>query len=547
MGIFIHLDISKSITNDEWSKVYEESKLLAQAFELGDCQKVNIHGQNVYCMVRSKEKIEKDYWSKKTYKGWETCGDCVTMRCAENAFVPEKIVKEGKIVEPEAGDAILGELPAYLDYSYEDDKYSHVYRLWGNKTQGEPYHLFLLAIACLFEDRLGNKVFIEGDITRGQCRKAVKLANQHLKNKINLPSRCDMERLYKRINALDLSEQEKLIVFLNSYLGNKDLAFGEFIKTHYSADVLNQYWDKEFSEVSLSRIGLTRAFSNYMLWGFDFKGLFDFICLKDDEKEYESFIQSILSTKLHLKQKYTHNPIEIDQEAEHTYGIWTLLAQFAFAGGQNNKIDRYIPIEEIRSILLNQLGNRCDVNAIIEQYLEKEKTEIILNKDDLDKGNCNFEDYPDKVDTFNKVLSKKLDEAAEYQHKYDIAEAWDAIFYQKGDSIAPPIIASMKSLYKLSLSLITENECIQFEKEGIKERFNYLAKYNRYVLLRDRDWNRMYDKMLNDATAFGRYYTMVRTKVSSDEIESILRAWAINDDFYHQCKVEFEQAEQHSE
>jgi hypothetical protein len=70
--------------------------------------------------------------------------------------------------------------------------------------------MYLLAIACLIEARLGEKAFVYGDITKGQCKKAVELANKHLKKPIDVPDRCDMERFYRRISKLQMSEKEQL-------------------------------------------------------------------------------------------------------------------------------------------------------------------------------------------------------------------------------------------------------------------------------------------------------------------------------------------------
>ena len=38
---------------------------------------------------------------------------------------------------------------------------------------------------CLIEDRLGKKAFVYGNITKGQCQKAVKLANEWLEKPID--------------------------------------------------------------------------------------------------------------------------------------------------------------------------------------------------------------------------------------------------------------------------------------------------------------------------------------------------------------------------
>ena len=78
-------------------------------------------------------------------------------------------------MNPKAGDAMMSVLPAYTDYGRNHERSCHTDSLWDAKTQGEPYHMYLLAIACLIEDRLGDKAFVRGDITLGQGRKTVDL------------------------------------------------------------------------------------------------------------------------------------------------------------------------------------------------------------------------------------------------------------------------------------------------------------------------------------------------------------------------------------
>lgn len=129
--------------------------------------------------------------------GWCAVGDYETMHTAEEYFLSRNMIKEGDYKE-NALDALLGLLPTDLNYDGEDAQFGQIYNVWGNKTQGEPYHIYLLAIACLIESRLGNKAFVYGDITRAQCKRAVELANIHLKEPIDIPARCDKERFWKR-------------------------------------------------------------------------------------------------------------------------------------------------------------------------------------------------------------------------------------------------------------------------------------------------------------------------------------------------------------
>lgn len=55
---------------------------------------------------------------------------------------------------------MMGGLQWLLDIGDDmnsDGRFNQTYFLWDAKTQGEPYHLYLLAIVCLIEDRLGEK------------------------------------------------------------------------------------------------------------------------------------------------------------------------------------------------------------------------------------------------------------------------------------------------------------------------------------------------------------------------------------------------------
>ena len=53
MGVFIKLSISKSVTKEEWSKVYEETLQLIKYFPLAECEIVKIHGVDTMCLVKT--------------------------------------------------------------------------------------------------------------------------------------------------------------------------------------------------------------------------------------------------------------------------------------------------------------------------------------------------------------------------------------------------------------------------------------------------------------------------------------------------------------
>ena len=165
MGIFIYLSISESVTKDEWASVYGETLRLVEAFPLAERMEVSIRGIKTICLVPTKEREERYGWhDEKVQTGWFADGDYESFCTAEAYFLPKNLVTDEEY-DPDAPDAMFRVLPSYLDYDWKDSRFSRCYELWGAKTQGEPYHMYLLAIACLIESRLGSKAFVYGDIT----------------------------------------------------------------------------------------------------------------------------------------------------------------------------------------------------------------------------------------------------------------------------------------------------------------------------------------------------------------------------------------------
>ena len=139
MGVFIYVDISKSVTEAEWKAVYGETLTLVKAFPFAERRAITYAEKEVICAVRSEECAIKGYYGERV--GWIADSDYTTLNGAEDYGVFRDYVKD-KDICPEAGDAMLGALSAYMGrYSYKEEKFDRTYSLWGAKTQGEPYHM----------------------------------------------------------------------------------------------------------------------------------------------------------------------------------------------------------------------------------------------------------------------------------------------------------------------------------------------------------------------------------------------------------------------
>ena len=375
MGIFINVYVSDSVTKEEWASVYEESLRLVDKFPLAEIMKKTIEGVDVYCVVPTKERIidRRSSPEGNDEYGWYASEDYNNLRGAETQVLYRDLTDNGQNTIDEFHDPILNVADEQLSLSSKIKDY-FVYRLFGNKTQGESYHVYILGIACLIADRLGDKAFVCGDITRGQCRMAIKEVNNILKNHIGLPIQCNPERFIGRISKLPLTDTDKLKVYEHFFLGNKDDEFGKCLRQYFNEKICTNYWKGYFKKFKMGQIGFRKLFNDYISWGFDLEKLCYIVNFNEKkDSDYKEFINYVLDAKLHIKDKNCEHIFEIDNEAEETYGISTLMSQFFLVPRGNRSIDRYIPIEEIRMALKKGIEKNFDVDSYIDKYLKKEK------------------------------------------------------------------------------------------------------------------------------------------------------------------------------
>ena len=536
MGIFIYLTVSKSITKDEWGRVYQEARELAEAFPLAERRVVSVRGIPTMCLARTQEReVTWGLRRKETETGWFACGDYETLRTAEDYFLPRDLVSDGQR-EADTSDPILDMVPEYLNgYSWDDEALCPCYHLWGAKTQGEPYHLYLLAVACLIESRLGRKALVHGDITKGQCERAVSMANGVLKREIHAPDRCDKDRLRVRIDELPLTEVEKLQLFVGLYLGRQDADFGAFLRTGYTEQACDEYWAGRFQGYRITSMGFDSALKDYLLWGFALERLCAFVCFRDEEgnEHYDDFVKKIMDAKLHQQNKDCTDMLEIDPDDDALYGVSTLFAQIALRGARNKKVDRYIPIEEIRAALVDAIGDRCTVDELINDYLQKERDQ---NPPELSTEST-ADDVQKAVDidpsyALTEVMKSRMQELEEMDEEYDISRSEDLPYFEVGDTLRPGLKDAVSESYAFYQGVLDEDKYRQLMTLSPEERCQWLAATNRCMLLRDRDWDKIYADIMDHPESFGRYYPMVRVMINSEEVASMVRAFVTNDALY---------------
>ena len=248
-------------------------------------------------------------------------------------------------------------------------------------------------------------------------------------------------------------------------------------------------------------------------------------------------MKHIMDTKLYIEDKNCADALKIDQEEESPYGVGTLFAQFVFAGARNKKVDRYIPIEDIKSALKEALDSKCNVEEMIDHYLAEEaRQEEILH--DAEASNEDFEKAfsRDPAEVFNQAMDIGKKRLKAEREKYDIDEYCDLLFYQEGNTIRPVIEKSLiKSMWILD-SVLDEERYKSLLGGSAKERCEWIVLQNRIILICDHHWDKVFTKIENDVDSFGRYYSLFRVRMDSSNLVDMCTALLINDELYEYCR-----------
>ncbi|UJL45605.1 hypothetical protein KFZ58_14545 [Virgibacillus sp. NKC19-16] len=159
MGVYIFMDILPSkINKEEWENVYEESIDLIKAYPFMD-----------YTFDRETYGVMWRYAHRTGYtdlqQKWHIVGDYDTMLTGESFSLSRdiEVYRKKDNVKNGSDDIIAEEINRNVFYDQEELQIPvGSVNVFDGKTQREPFHNYLLAIACLFESRFPKHVIVRG-------------------------------------------------------------------------------------------------------------------------------------------------------------------------------------------------------------------------------------------------------------------------------------------------------------------------------------------------------------------------------------------------
>ena len=68
--------------------------------------------------------------------------------------------------------------------------------------------------------------------------------------------------------------------------------------------------------------------------------------------------------------------------------------------------------------------------------------------------------------------------------------------------------------------------------QDAKSKCKWVVEHNKYILIRDIDWDKVFNDIENNPDSFARYYSLMQAKVNSQQLNDLSIALFLNDDFY---------------
>lgn len=160
---------------------------------------------------------------------------------------------------------------------------------------------------------------------------------------------------------------------------------------------------------------------------------------------------------------------------------------------------------------------------------------------DISKENLSAEELEkminaDASEVFRQSVDKKIDELQSEHDKYDISDFDDLADYKKGDTVEPRLLESLEKSFQFYHGLLEEEEYKHLMKKTHEDRCAFLIEQNRYLMIRDMDWIRIFSEIENDPDTYGRYYPMVRVKCDDMQLNKMVKAFVLNDGLYQLAK-----------
>lgn len=527
MGIMIFLDIMPHhIQEAEWEKVYEETLDLINAFPFLD----NVFDDVSYdCNWKYTERTrEREIRFANDQIGWHTFGDEESMKTAESFFLVRDLnyYRKKSSRNGNCDDILFSKIDNYPGINEHLDYFNvNEVTVFDSKTQGEPFHIPMLAIACLIESRFPKYAIVSGDIPIGQMKHAIDWANSILKHPISLTERADNEKLLERVNAEVKDDAAALEAFMSLQMQDHSFELGTLIRREFRPETIQAYYISHFRDYKVGTLGFSTQLSNYISLGFHIADACKICVLIPNGCNYdaEQFAKAVLSLGWEINFKNTNDQLSSrinspsSSQPETVYSLFGKM-MFQMAGIQEPAKSN-LSYEEVAAILREHLEELCDIDSLLDNKITKEIEEA------------------DSDTLFEKLLKELEDEKKAQQTemaKYTITDIDDLIVWKVGHTIHPALEKSIAKVNNFVEQMLEDDEksFTAFQEKSKKDKMRTLIQYNKYFYIHKKAWDGLSEN-IHDPLFTNKIFGIMRIDASGLNMNKLCKALVNNRELFN--------------
>ncbi len=243
MGLYINLTVNfKGIADKDWEAAWKESMDIFQKFPL-PLSRHSIDTQlgkkrHVYSRNLILNKGKKD-------ECWYLEGDLLSMQSGETFVLYRHLEAYKEEYRTHHG---CFNASVFKTKEPEYPSSSNGVELWDSKTQGYPFHLAILAVGIMLENKFPANCYLHGDIEPKQVEVMLEWLEKVYKKTYNEPICFDADRLYEQLNTAYSNKKDLFERFTSLYQGDRTDEFKALLRflgkketyDHYGKD-LNEF------------------------------------------------------------------------------------------------------------------------------------------------------------------------------------------------------------------------------------------------------------------------------------------------------------------
>lgn len=291
MGVHIYLDIiPQRIDARVWAELYAETLVLLRSHPtvLMGLGTRSVAGIRLAMYTREIE----HHPDQPARRYWCVSGDFTSRRTGETFTMYRDLQHYAPAGKVKFEDILL----------HDPGEEGEATGVFSAKTQGEPYHIAILAAAMMVESRLPQQAIVSGEIDREQARAAQAWAQEVLKCKLALPVRVDIPALYQRLSA-QLSGRELLNRFDDLLLAAPDEKMAACCR-YFERELLDRWLSERLAALpSVHSLGAIELFIRWLNVTGDLESLCRLACLHEQGPRSDplEFAQALAATWIMVK------------------------------------------------------------------------------------------------------------------------------------------------------------------------------------------------------------------------------------------------------